>query len=196
MIGMRRKVKRLTGDSALWSVCVKLAAPHSTQGELYHNPCLQTKHTGANKDNSVPTLTPCTTAHRWLLYGTVPLKTSCDLHSYQERATFSHLSVLLWLNKLYTAWHQIMTERHLPQMWASFFFFSFFYWPHEMLNWCIESGVIKSTSCKPTAWHWCKPGWVLIDHINERERGKKSHLFFHMERSQDLPHVSSLPVSF
>lgn len=64
MIGMGREVKRLTGDSALWRVCVKLAAPHSTQGELYHNLWLQTKHTGPNKDTSVPTLNLCTqTAH-------------------------------------------------------------------------------------------------------------------------------------
>lgn len=33
----------------MWS----LATPHSTGGELYHNPPLQTKHTAPNKDGTV-----------------------------------------------------------------------------------------------------------------------------------------------
>lgn len=43
-------------ESGVWG----LATPHSTGGELYHNPPLQTKHAAANKDGTVRRLPRCT----------------------------------------------------------------------------------------------------------------------------------------
>lgn len=45
----RRRAAEEKTDWGMWS----LAIPHSTGGELYHNPPLQTKHTAPNKDGTV-----------------------------------------------------------------------------------------------------------------------------------------------
>lgn len=65
------------------------------------------------------------------------------------------------------------------------------------LMFCAPTGVIQRRDPKLSAWHWCVPGWILIDHINKEKRMKKksmSFIFPHRERLRAAR--SSSPPAF
>lgn len=67
-------------------VCASLATPHSTRGELYHGPSVQTKHTAPNKDDTVLRAAPVQPKQH--MAELVPQTTRRDLHSSMRRAHF------------------------------------------------------------------------------------------------------------
>lgn len=97
----RRRAEEQKTNSGMWS----LATPHSTGGELYHIPPLQTKHTAPNKDGTVRRSVE-ERCHRQQLWSTLlcalcyirkkKKKRQESSRKAQERYIFTHHIICLW----------------------------------------------------------------------------------------------------